>query len=186
MLFRSAIPILLLTAKDTPGIHGESIANGIDAFMPKPFDAPALVAKVAQLISSGERMRQNMRRDALTASETEPMETFAEKQLAEVSAVVENNLSNPDLNVDFVCRAVDMNQKSLYRLLKKYVGVSPVDYIRQMRLRKAAMLLEQKKFSVSEVMYMVGFSSSSYFSKCFTAMFGCSPGQYPGERPGDG
>lgn len=182
----AAIPILLLTAKDTPGIHGESIANGIDAFMPKPFDAPALVAKVAQLIGSGERMRQNMMRDALTASETEPVETFAEKQLAEVSAVVENNLSNPDLNVDFVCRAVDMNQKSLYRLLKKYVGVSPVDYIRQMRLRKAAMLLEQKKFSVSEVMYMVGFSSSSYFSKCFTAMFGCSPGQYPGERPADG
>ena len=63
-------------------------------------------------------------------------------------------------------------------LLKKYVGVSPVDYIRQTRLRKAAMLLEQKKFSVSEVMYMVGFSSSSYFSKCFSAMFGCTPGQY--------
>lgn len=177
----AATPILLLTAKDTPGIHGESIASGVDAFMAKPFEAPALVAKVAQLISSGERMRQSLRRDAMTASEHDAVETFAERQLAEVSAVVENNLSNPDLNVDFVCRAVDISQKSLYRLLKKYVGVSPVDYIRQMRLRKAAMLLEQKKFTVSEVMYMVGFSSSSYFSKCFTAMFGCTPGQYPGE-----
>ena len=66
----------------------------------------------------------------------------------------------------------------MYRLVKNYVGVTPVEYIKQMRLRKAAMLLEQQKFTVSEIMYMVGFSSSSYFSKCFAAQYGCTPSQY--------
>ena len=174
----AAVPILLLTAKDTPEIHGESINSGVDAFMAKPFEAPVLKAKVSQLINSGEKLRRSLRLDSLTAPEAEPVETASEKQLSAVTAVIENNLSNPDLNVDFLCKTLGMQQKNLYRLLKKYVGVSPVDYIRQTRLRKAAMLLEQKKFSVSEVMYMVGFSSSSYFSKCFSAMFGCTPGQY--------
>ena len=174
------VPILLLTAKNTPGIHGESISSGVDAFMPKPFEVPTLRAKVAQLLEAGEKMRRNLRLERLTDTAVpEPVESASEKQLAAVTNVIENNLANPDLNVDFVCKTLDIPSKNLYRLLKKYVGVSPVDYIRQMRLRKAAMLLEQKKFSVSEVMYMVGFSSSSYFSKCFSAMFGCSPGQYP-------
>ncbi|MDE6158280.1 MAG: AraC family transcriptional regulator, partial [Muribaculaceae bacterium] len=160
-------------------IQHESITSGVDAFMAKPFDVPTLMAKVEQLLSAGDRIARNLRLDRLTEAQPEAMESSADRQLAAVTDVIENNLSNPDLNVDFVCRTLDMQSKALYRLLKKYVGVSPVDYIRQMRLRKAAMLLEQKKFSVSEVMYMVGFSSSSYFAKCFSAMFGCSPGQYP-------
>lgn len=173
------VPILLLTAKDAGQIQHESITSGVDAFMAKPFDVPTLMAKVEQLLSAGDRIARNLRLDRLTEAQPEAMESSADRQLAAVTDVIENNLSNPDLNVDFVCRTLDMQSKALYRLLKKYVGVSPVDYIRQMRLRKAAMLLEQKKFSVSEVMYMVGFSSSSYFAKCFSAMFGCSPGQYP-------
>lgn len=176
----ASVPILLLTAKDTPEVQGESIVSGVNAFMAKPFDAAVLRAKVDQLIESNESLRRNLRLDELTAAAPEQTEeTASERLLARITDVIENNISNPDLNVDFLCRAVDMQSKALYRLLKKYVGVTPVDYIRQTRLRKAAMLLEQHKFSVSEVMYMVGFSSSSYFSKCFSAMFGCTPGQYP-------
>ena len=173
------VPILLLTAKDAGQIHHESITSGIDAFMTKPFEVPTLMAKVEQLLTSSARIAQNIRLDRLTEAPSENTESASDRQLAAVTDVIENNLSNPDLNVDFVCKTLDIQSKALYRLLKKYVGVSPVDYIRQMRLRKAAMLLEQKKFSVSEVMYMVGFSSPSYFAKCFTAMFGCPPGQYP-------
>ena len=173
------VPILLLTAKDAGDIHHESITSGIDAFMSKPFDVPTLMAKVEQLLMASDKSARNMRLDRLTEAPEEKTESASDRQLAAVTNVIENNLSNPDLNVDFVCKALDLQSKALYRLLKKYVGVSPVDYIRQMRLRKAAMLLEQKKFSVSEVMYMVGFSSPSYFAKCFSALFGCPPGQYP-------
>lgn len=175
----ASTPIILLTAKDEPGMEGESIDSGVDAFMAKPFEAPVLTAKVRQLLGRAERMRQTELFDRSTRSDDSTIEeSVQEKQFAAVTDLIEAELSNPDLNVDFVCRALGMSSKTLYRLIKKLVGVSPVDYIRQTRLRKAAMLLEQSKFSVSEVMYMVGFSSSSYFSKCFAAMFGCTPGQY--------
>ena len=82
------------------------------------------------------------------------------------------------MNVGYVCDKTGLSSKQLYRMLKKLVGVSPVDYIRQIRMKKAAMLLSQHKFTVSEVMYMVGFSSTSYFSKCFSAQFGCTPREY--------
>ncbi len=179
----AGVPILLLTANDSPEVHSESISAGADAFMPKPFETPVLTAKVRQLLERSRRNRSKIPSDdsGTTAAAESAAESAAEKQLAKVTEVIENNISNPDLNVDFLCRAVDLPAKSLYRLIKKYMGVPPVDYIRQTRLRKAAVLLEQKKFSVSEVMYMVGFSSSSYFSKCFAAMFGCTPGQYPPE-----
>lgn len=179
----ASIPILLLTAKDEPGMECESIDSGVDAFMAKPFEAPVLTAKVRQLLGSAERMRQTELFDRSTRSDDSTIEeSVQEKQFAAVTDLIEAELSNPDLNVDFVCRTLGMSSKTLYRLIKKLVGVSPVDYIRQTRLRKAAMLLEQGKFSVSEVMYMVGFSSSSYFSKCFAAMFGCTPGQYTSRR----
>lgn len=175
----AAIPIILLTAKDNPGMEGESIDSGVDAFMAKPFEAPVLTAKVRQLLGRAERQRQSELFDRSTRADGEPAEeSVQERQFAAVTELIERELSNPDLNVDFVCRATGLPSKTLYRMIKKLVGVSPVDYIRQTRLRKAAMLLEQGKFSVSEVMYMVGFSSSSYFSKCFAAMFGCTPGQY--------
>ncbi len=176
----AGVQILMLTANDSPALQKESIHAGADAFMGKPFDTPVLKAKVMQLI---EKRRAAGVRIPQISEEAAPMpeESASERQLARVTEVIENNLSNPDLNVDFVCRSVDIAPKGLYRLIKKYAGVPPVDFIRQMRLRKAAMLLEQKKFSVSEVMYMVGFSSSSYFSRCFSAMFGCTPGQYPPE-----
>ena len=66
----------------------------------------------------------------------------------------------------------------VYRKVKQLTGLSPVEYIKNIRMKKAAMLLEQKKFSVAEVMYMVGFSSSSYFSKCFQNEFGVTPKQF--------
>ena len=114
--------------------------------MSKPFDVPTLMAKVEQLLMASDKIARNMRLDRLTEAPEEKTESASDRQLAAVTNVIENNLSNPDLNVDFVCKALDLQSKALYRLLKKYVGVSPVDYIRQMRLRKAAMLLEQKKF----------------------------------------
>ena len=101
-----------------------------------------------------------------------------EKMLAEVSKVIEDNIADPDMNVSYVCDKVGMSSKQLYRMLKNFTGSSPSDYIRQVRMKKAAMLLQQHKFTVSEVMYMVGFSSSSYFSKCFALQFGCTPRQY--------
>jgi AraC-like DNA-binding protein len=99
-----------------------------------------------------------------------------------VAQIVEVNIANPDLNVAFVCEKTGISTKQLYRKIKQYLGITPIDFIRQIRLKKAAQLLEKKKFTVSEVMYMVGFSSPGYFSKCFTSQFGCTPRSFL-ERP---
>ena len=174
----AAVPIILLTAKDDRLTEAESIKIGIDAFMSKPFEADMLLGRVEQLLKSKEAMRSNLRVESITAVKQEAVESADEKLLAEVTKVVEDNIADPDMNVGYVCDKLGLSSKQLYRLLKNYTGVSAVDYIKQIRLKKAAMLLQQHKFTVSEVMYMVGFSSTSYFSKCFTAQFGCSPRQY--------
>lgn len=173
------IPILLLTAKDAPSTHSESLEAGVEAFMAKPFEARALLAKARRMVHAAGEMRQRLEFERLTEAKADQApESTDEKRLAAVAAVIEANISNPDLNVAFVCDRTGLTSKTLYRLVKKYTGASPLDYIRQARLRQAAALLGQNKFSVSEVMYMVGFSSSSYFSKSFAQQFGCTPGQY--------
>ena len=175
----AAVPIILLTAKDDRLTEGESIRAGVDAFMSKPFEAGMLLDRVKQLLGAREIMRRNLRVEEITTvRQPQAAESADEKMLASVAKVIEDNISDPDMNVGYVCEKSGLSSKQLYRLLKSYVGVSPSDYIRQIRMKKAAMLLARNKFNVSEVMYMVGFSSSSYFSKCFAAQFGCTPREY--------
>lgn len=179
----AGIPILLLTAKDAPDTHTRSLDIGVEGFMTKPFEARALLAKTLRMVNAAGEMKRRLEFDRLTEARAADSAAGAdEKRLAAVAAVIEANISNPDLNVAFVCDRTGIASKALYRLVKKYTGASPLDYIRQARLRQAAALLEQDKFSVSEVMYMVGFSSSSYFSKSFAQQFGCTPGQYAARK----
>jgi signal transduction histidine kinase/AraC-like DNA-binding protein/streptogramin lyase len=172
------IPIILLTAKDDSTTEAESIAIGADAFMPKPFEAQMLTARVQQLLKATDTIRSNIRIEMLTAAKEVVAESTDERTLADIAKVIEDNISDSDMNVTFVCEKLGLSSKQLYRLVKKYIGISPVDYIRQIRMKKAAMLLGQGKFTVAEVMYMVGFSSASYFSKCFAAQFGVTPRHY--------
>ena len=138
--------------------------------------------KEEQLEAARETIRHMARINELTTSKPLEVMSIDERLLSEVAQVVETNMANPDLNVTFVCEKTGISPKQLYRKIKQYLGITPVEFIRQIRLRKAAQLLEQKKFTVSEVMYMVGFSSPGYFSKCFTTQFGCTPHKFL-ERP---
>lgn len=174
----STVPVIMLTAKTDNATETESVRLGIDAFMPKPFEPQTLVARVGQLLATREKMRQAVRIEELSTPKPIEIESVSEKQLMKVSKIIEDNMSDPDLNVSALAEQSGISTKNLYRLVKKYIGDSPVDYIRRMRLRKAAMLLEQQKFTVSEIMYMVGFKTSSYFSKCFQAEYGCTPSEY--------
>lgn len=80
--------------------------------------------------------------------------------------------------MNLLCEKSGIAQKQLYRLIKKYMDISPLDYIRSVRLQKAAVLLSQQRFTVSEICYMVGFKTPSYFARCFQAQFGVKPSQY--------
>lgn len=177
----ATIPVILLTAKDDTATQAEAVEAGVDAFVAKPFDTPLLIKRLTKLIETHRARQAAARIESLTAPKPVEIESVAEHQLATLTRIIEEHIDDPQLNVTFLSEKSGIHQKQLYRLVKKYVGVTPVDFIRQTRLRRAAMLLGQRKFTVSEVMYMVGFSSTSYFSKCFSAMYNCTPSQY-GER----
>ena len=100
------------------------------------------------------------------------------KLLDEIKETIEENMVDSDFNVSVLQEKMGMGNKQLYRKLKAITGQTPVEYIRDMRMQKAAKLLKAGKFSVSEVMYTVGFSNSSYFSKCFSKAFGMTPTEF--------
>jgi signal transduction histidine kinase/DNA-binding response OmpR family regulator len=174
----SLIPIILLTAKTDIGTELESINLNIDVFMPKPFDASILLSRVRQLLESKEQVESKLRIEKIATPEKVEMMSFDEKFLSDVTRIIEDNMADQTLNVAFLSDKANVSQKQLYRKVRLLTGVPPVEYIRQIRMKKAAMLLKQQRFTISEVMYMVGFSSSSYFSKCFQNQFGIYPKQF--------
>ena len=106
------------------------------------------------------------------------MDELDKKLLNQIREMIEENMVDSDFNVSMLQEKMGMGNKQLYRKLKALTGQTPVEYIRDMRMRKAAKLLKAGKFSVSEVMYTVGFSNSSYFSKCFSKAFGMTPTEF--------
>ena len=101
-----------------------------------------------------------------------------QRLLKEVNEAIEQHMIDSDFNVTTLQETIGIGGKQLYRKLKSMTGMTPVEYIRDMRMKKAALMLNKGKFSVSEVMYTVGFSNSSYFSKCFSKAFGMTPTEY--------
>lgn len=174
----ASTPIIMLTAKNDNQTENESIKLGIDVFMPKPFEPNVLFGRINYLLKLRNEIKEKVRIQTITEAKPIEAESITEKQLAKIAKIVEDNVSDPDLNVNFLCEKSGLPQKQLYRMIKKYMGVAPLDYIRRVRLQKAAMLLSQKRFTVSEISYMVGFKTSSYFAKCFQTQFGVKPSQY--------
>lgn len=131
-----------------------------------------------------EGVKEKIRAQAIVHSKEQPIEaeSSSEKTLAKIAKTIEENISDPELNVSVLSEKTGISSKQLYRLLKKYMDMTPVDYIRNVRLRKAAVLLKQRRFTVSEISYMVGFNTPSYFTKCFQKEFGVKPSQYSADN----
>ena len=174
----ATVPIILLTAKGDPRTENESISLGIDAFIPKPFDLPVLLAKVDQLLGSRKRLEQSVRLEMIATPDSSVDLTYDEKLLKKVTTLIEDHLDDHELSVTELCRLGGYNEKQLYRKLKQLTGMSTVEYIRSIRLKKAALMLQNGGFTVSEVMYSVGFSNISYFSCTFYAAYKQTPSEY--------
>lgn len=179
----SALPIIMLTAKSDSVTEHESIKLGIDVFMAKPFEPVALLGRINHLLKGRTEIREKVRMQTIAEAESKPIEAESvnEKMLAKIAKVIEENISDPDLNVNLLCEKSGIPNKQLYRLIKKYMGIGPLDYIRRVRLQKAAVLLSQHRFTVAEISYMVGFKTPSYFARCFQIQYGIKPSQYQSE-----
>lgn len=174
----ATIPIILLTAKDDRKTELDSIDLGADAFMPKPFDINILFSRIEQLLKRREEMENQLRISSLTDPKEEKTLSRDEQFLSNITQIIEEKMDDPQFNVQVLSELSFTNPKQLYRKMKQLTSLTPVEYIRSIRMKKAAVLLQKNKFSVAEVMYMVGFSEASYFSKCFQAEFGLTPSQF--------
>ena len=174
----SIVPIILLTAKDDKETERQSIDLNIDAFIGKPFDVDTLAARIDQLIDKNRHVMDKMRIEMIS-SPSEPVQMSPdEKILEKITGIIEENLEDSGFSVFRLCEISGYNEKFLYRKIKSLTNLSTVEYIRSIRLKKAALLLQNGNFTVSETMYMVGFTNSSYFSKAFTSLFGMTPREY--------
>ena len=154
---------------------------GVDVFMAKPFDLNRVTLRIEQLLNARKQQQEKIQLDKMidsTADVKDELLNDDERLMKQVLRVIEDNMSDSAFNVTQLCAETGIGSKRLLRMLKKKTGLSPVNFIRQIRLKKAAILLQQNKFTVSEVMFMVGFSHPSYFTKCFTEEFGVSPKEY--------
>lgn len=137
-----------------------------------------IIKRKQWLLNLRNKLMEAVRIEFLTQGKPIEAESLHEKQLAKITKIIEDNVSNPDLNVAFLSEKSGLPEKQLYRVVKKYMDVGPSEHIRNVRLKKAAALLVQNKFTVAEVCYMVGFTTPSYFTKCFQEKFGVKPSQY--------
>lgn len=178
----AVVPLIMLTAKTDYLTEKESIEAGVDAFIPKPFNAEKLRLKVSALLGKSSRLRESVSAEPAPAPKEAHLMSADEKFLSEIVKIIEENISLPELNVSFLAEKAGVSTKQLSRKLKPLTGYSPVDYIKNIRIKRASLMLDQAHFTVSEVMYSVGFTDPSYFAKCFQREFGCTPSQYLKDR----
>ena len=175
-------PIIMLTAKDDQTTELKSISCGADVFIPKPFNLQKLQLHMVQLLRRKASIVKSAHIVSIAEEGQGRIETVNddERLMTEIMKAINGNMSSEEFNVSRLCELIGIEQKQLYRKMKSLTGQTPVSFIREQRLKRAAMLLGQGQLTVSEVMYQVGFSSLSYFNKCFTGMYKVSPKEYKG------
>lgn len=175
------IPIVLLTAKSNPEDRLEGIDIGADAYMVKPFQTELLKSTVANLLSSRRLLRNKFSGIQQQEGKIEKISLTSndEKILERIMKVVNDHLSDPELNVEMLAAEVGLSRVHIHRKLKELTNLAPREFIKNIRLQQAAVLLaEDKKLSVSEVAYAVGYSNLSHFSSSFREKYGISPKEY--------
>jgi signal transduction histidine kinase/DNA-binding response OmpR family regulator len=178
----SHIPIVLLTARATAADRIAGLRRGADAYLAKPFYPEELQATLANLVALRQRLQDRYAQAtaAPLAPATEPGLQIEDAFLAKVRAVVEARLSDPDLEMPQLERALAMSRSQIFRKIKALTGKSPSLYIRSIRLAQAQELLRSTALTVSEIAYDTGFSSPQYFSDTFMEEFGVRPSEARG------
>ncbi len=171
----SHIPIIMLTAKAMDSDKIKGIDSGADAYMNKPFDMKLLKSYLKRLIESRQQFLGNNINDKHKITLLENTTTIDKSFIQKVLDYINDNISESNLNVEHLADDMSLSRSQLYRKIKALTGMTVNELIRKVRLERAKQLLESGSESVSEVGFKVGFSSASYFSKCFKNEFGMLP-----------
>ena len=171
----SHIPVILLTARSLDEQRVEGYEHGADAYISKPFSLRLLLSRIDNLIESRKKLNQTWSKgvedDEIGNLSNEIDKSF----LKQLRKIIQENLANSDLSVEQIGDEIGLSRVQLYRKVKALTGYSPVEILRKARLTRARHLLQTTERTVSEVAYAVGFSTPSYFSKCYKDEFGENP-----------
>lgn len=176
------IPVILMTARSMVMQIKEGFSSGTDDYIVKPFNMDVLILRIKNILISREKLRslygKKFSPEALGIEIVSSNDRFTQKFFE----VIEQNISNPDLNIELLCKEIGLSRTNLYRKLKAITDLSPVELIRNKRMEIAAKLLVQSDVTVSEVSTYVGFNSHAYFTQCFKAVYGTSPTEFLAEH----
>lgn len=174
------VPVILLTAKSKPEDTMEGMATGADAYMVKPFNTELLKSTIANLLANRKLLKSKFSGAQQQEDKVQKlsMKSADEILMSKIMKVINENLSNPDLNVEMLAANVGLSRVHVHRKLKELTNLSARDFIKNIRLQQAAALLKEKKLTVSEVAYATGYTNLSHFSSSFKEVHGMSPKEY--------
>lgn len=173
----SHIPVILLTARSLSEQREEGYGTGADSYLTKPFTGSLLLARIDNLIHSRTLLRSLFSGNSKEEEKEEEMLGAQDQSfVTRLREVIRDNMGDSDFSVERIGEEIGLSRVQLYRKVKALTGQTPVELLRKARLERSRRLIEKTEKSVSEIAYEVGFTSPSYFNKCFKNEFGISPG----------
>ncbi|WP_440313795.1 substrate-binding domain-containing protein [Leyella stercorea] len=171
----SHIPVVLLTARSLSEQRKEGYDTGADSYITKPFSGQVLLSRIENLLRSRIMLRSVFAGDKQETEEEEKLNEADKTFVGRLRTAIQENLGDSDFSVERLGEEIGLSRVQLYRKVKALTGQTPVELLRKARLTKARQLLEKTEKSVSEIAYEVGFTSPSYFNKCFKDEFDINP-----------
>ena len=171
----SHIPVVFITAKNDLETKVKGLQLGGEAYVEKPFSIKYLKQLLRSLLDNRRRERESFSKNPFFSVSNMQMNKADEEFMNKVRKIIEDNVSEEDFNVEIMCDRLAMSRSSLLRKIKTLFNLSPVELIRIIKLKKAAELIREGNYRISDVGYMVGIASPSYFSKIFFKQFGMTP-----------
>lgn len=171
----SHIPVIFLTAKNDLDSKINGLKIGAEAYVEKPFSFNYLKNQIVSLLENRQKEREAFSKRPFFPTNNMQMNKVDEEFMNKVIRTIEENIMNTNLNVENLAEILHLSRSSLLRKIKSLSNLSPVDFIRLIRLRKAAELISEGKYLIGDICFMVGINSPSYFSKVFVKQFGMTP-----------
>ena len=177
----SHIPVILLTAKAASSDKIEGYETGADDYIMKPFEPDELKARIKNLIEQRKRLHEHFRKHGLVDINKKNLTPVDQKFLQRAFDTINNHISDTSFNVETFSSIISMSHSVLYKKIVSLTGEPPVEFIRHIRLKKGAEMIQKEIGNISEIALEVGFNNPSYFSECFKKYYGKTPQQYQRE-----
>ncbi|MDL5514750.1 response regulator [Arenibacter sp. M-2] len=174
----NSIPIFMLTAKNSDETKIECLSLGAEDYIEKPFSLEFVKWKVKNALMTRQDLKEKYSKIITSEPSDIEVDSNEERFIKKLIQIVEDSMDDHLLSVEYLASEVGMSRANLYRKLQAIVNDTPVNFIKQIRLKRAAQLLKKNKMYISEVAYMTGFNNQKYFSKCFSKEFGKSPTEF--------